>query len=178
LAYPRSGARSGAQTGEDRMSRITAAALARWRRDPIAFIREALIDPETGQPFVLYPEQVAFLLTALTPTEDGRLPFAELLFSAPKKSGKTGLAAIVMLYVIIVLAGRFGEGYAVANDLDQAQGRVFAVLPDCRIRADAGERGDDHRPAYYFPGTRQFHRGHSKRLRRGRRQQLQYRRIR
>ena len=94
-------------------------------------IREALIDPETGQPFVLYREQVAFLLAALTPTEDGRLPFAELLFSAPKKSGKTGLAAIVMLYVIIVLAGRFGEGYAVANDLDQAQGRVFAAC--CRI---------------------------------------------
>jgi phage terminase large subunit-like protein len=113
------------------MSRITPAALARWRRDPIEFIRETLIDPETGQPFVLYPEQVAFLLAALTLTEDGRLPFAELLFSAPKKSGKTALAAIAMLYVIVVLAGRLGEAYAVANDLDQAVGRVFAAV--CRI---------------------------------------------
>jgi hypothetical protein len=33
------------------MTRITPAALARWRRDPIVFVREALIDPETGQPF-------------------------------------------------------------------------------------------------------------------------------
>src|SRR5262245_64880632 len=99
------------------MTRITQAALARWRRDPIAFIREALIDPETGQPFVLYPEQVAFLTAALTLTEDGRLPFSELLFSAPKKSGKTGLAAIVMLYLIILLAGLVGAGLAVTNVL-------------------------------------------------------------
>jgi hypothetical protein len=31
--------------------------VAGWRRDPIAFIREVLRDPETGEPFVLYPAQ-------------------------------------------------------------------------------------------------------------------------
>ena len=32
-------------------------ALARWRHDPVAFVREALVDPETGQPFELYHQQ-------------------------------------------------------------------------------------------------------------------------
>ena len=35
-------------------------AIARWKRDPIAFIREVLINPETGTPFQFYPEQERF----------------------------------------------------------------------------------------------------------------------
>jgi hypothetical protein len=49
--------------------------LARWRSDPIAFITEALVDPETGEPFVLYPAQERFFREALTPSADGRLPY-------------------------------------------------------------------------------------------------------
>jgi hypothetical protein len=37
------------------------AGIARWRRDPVAFIREALINPETGKPFELYPAEISFL---------------------------------------------------------------------------------------------------------------------
>jgi len=37
------------------------ARLGRWNRDIIAFIREALIDPETSAPYVLYPAQERFL---------------------------------------------------------------------------------------------------------------------
>ena len=33
---------------------------AKWRRDPVAFITEVLVDPETGKPFQLYPDQEAF----------------------------------------------------------------------------------------------------------------------
>jgi hypothetical protein len=34
---------------------------ARWLRDPVSFITEVLLrDPETGQPFALYPAQVEF----------------------------------------------------------------------------------------------------------------------
>jgi phage terminase large subunit-like protein len=98
---------------------------AEWRRDPVAFIEQVLRDPETGQPFVLYEAQNRFLREALTLTKDGRLPFAELIFSAPKKSGKTATAAMAMIYVIVMLGGQYAEGYAVANDFDQAQGRVF-----------------------------------------------------
>lgn len=34
--------------------------LRRWQRDPVAFIREVLRDPETGAPFTLYPEEIGF----------------------------------------------------------------------------------------------------------------------
>jgi phage terminase large subunit-like protein len=51
-----------------------------------------------------------------------------LIFSAPKKSGKTGFAAMVALYVVCVLGGKFAEGIIVANDLEQAQGRVFQAI--------------------------------------------------
>ena len=97
---------------------------ARYVGNPIAFA-EALIDPETGLPFELYPAERRFLEEALTLTADGRLPYPELVFSCPKKSGKTTLAAIASLYVVRVIGGRYAEGYCVANDYDQAQGRVF-----------------------------------------------------
>lgn len=105
-----------------------AATLARWKADPVAFIDEVLIDPETGWPFALYEAQKRFLRAALRLTREGRLPYPELVFACPKKSGKTGLAAMAMIYVIVVLGGRFAEGYAVANDLEQAQSRVFQAV--------------------------------------------------
>ncbi|MBE3602161.1 hypothetical protein IMX07_00820 [bacterium] len=102
--------------------------VARWRSDPVAFIRDVLRDPETGKPFELYPAQERFIREALTPTPDGRLPYPELVFSAPKKSGKTATAALMMLYVVVALGGPYAEGYCAANDFDQAQGRVFQAI--------------------------------------------------
>ena len=107
------------------------ASIARWRRDPVAFIRQALINPETGKPFALYPAEIAFIREALKLTADGRLLHPELLFAAPKKSGKTALAAMVTLYTIVCLGGPYAEAYCVANDFEQAQGRVFQAI--CRI---------------------------------------------
>jgi hypothetical protein len=103
-------------------------AIARWKRDPVAFIREVLINPETGQAFDLYPEQIAFIRWAFTVTPDGRLPFAELLFSAPKKSGKTALIAMLMIFTIVCIGGPYAEGYCVANDFEQASARVFQAI--------------------------------------------------
>jgi phage terminase large subunit-like protein len=108
----------------DRLS----AKLLRWRADPVAFIREVLMNPETKHPFDLYPAQERFLREALKPTQDGRLPYPELIFSAPKKSGKTTIAAMITLYTVLVVGGPYAEGYAVANDLEQAQGRVFQAI--------------------------------------------------
>src|SRR5437870_5134855 len=102
--------------------------VSRWRRDPVAFVREVLVDPESGQPFVLYAAQERFLRHALTVGANGRLPFAELVYACPKKSGKTAAAAMAALYAIVVLGGRYAEGFCVANDLEQAQGRVFAAI--------------------------------------------------
>jgi phage terminase large subunit-like protein len=104
------------------------AARDRWRRDPCAFIREVLVNPENGRPFELYPAQERFLREALTLQRDGTLPYSEIVYSCPKKSGKTATSAMAMLYVIIVLAGPYGEGYCCANDFEQAQGRVFQAI--------------------------------------------------
>lgn len=102
-------------------------ALKRWRTDPVTFA-EQLVDPETQRPFVLYEEQKRFLREAARRGDDGRLLYPLLIFSAPKKSGKTTLNAIWHLYVVVVLAGRYGEGETFANDAEQSQGRVFQSI--------------------------------------------------
>src|SRR5262245_57940760 len=113
---------------------LTPKALTRWRADPAAFIERHLIDPETGKPFKLLPAERAFLRHALATDRDGRLRYPELIYGAPKKSGKTGFAAILTLAILLLYGGRFAEGYAAANDLEQAQGRVFEM---CRRIVEA-----------------------------------------
>lgn len=102
--------------------------LAIWRADPIAFIRDFCRDPESGQPFQLYPAQEGFLREALTVGPDGRLPYGELIYSCPKKSGKTMTAAWVALYVSIVLGGAYSEVIVCANDFEQATSRVYQAI--------------------------------------------------
>jgi hypothetical protein len=97
----------------------------RWRRDPVAFVRECLRDPQTGKPFVLYKEEVEYLRRGFTLTADGRLPFIELVFSAIKKSGKTALAAMCALYVAVIIGGPWAEVFCLANDLEQSTSRVW-----------------------------------------------------
>jgi Phage Terminase len=86
---------------------------------------EDLVDPETGKPFGLTEAERAFLAHAFELDADGRLKYPELVFSAPKKSGKTALGAMVMLYTVVALGGRYAEGYVGANTMEQSTGRVF-----------------------------------------------------
>ena len=103
-------------------------ALARWRREPTAFIEEVLRDPETGARFYLLDAQREFFAHAYQTNDDGRLRYTEQIFGAIKKSGKTATAAMHLLTTTLVFGGRHAEGYACANDLEQAQGRVFAAV--------------------------------------------------
>jgi Phage Terminase len=93
--------------------------------DPVAFIESTLINPETCESFLLTAAERLFLRHAFELTPDGRLRFPELVFAAPKKSGKTAFAAMLLIYVVRVLGGRYAEGFCVANDLQQASERVF-----------------------------------------------------
>jgi len=102
--------------------------IARWMADPCAFIEEVLHDPLTGRPFQLNPAQRRFLRVAFRLTPDGRMRYTDLCFGAPKKSGKTALASFVLLYAILVLGGRYAEGFAIANDHEQARSRVFQAM--------------------------------------------------
>lgn len=101
------------------------APLTQYVGRPVAFI-EACIDPERGTRYELYLEQRAYLERCFeVDAESGRLRYPELVYSAPKKSGKTAIAALIALYVAAVAGGPFAEVYCLANDLEQAQGRVF-----------------------------------------------------
>ena len=102
--------------------------LARWCADPIDFIETVLFDPETNRPFKLLPAERDFLEHAFALDGDGRLLYPEQVFAAPKKSGKTGFAALHMLATVLLFGGKHGEAFCIANDLEQAQSRVFQAL--------------------------------------------------
>ena len=103
------------------------------RVNPVAFM-ERLVDPETGKRFKLLPAEREFLEHALATDRDGRLLYPEMIYGAIKKSGKTGFAAIFVITLLLLYAGRYAEAYCVANDLEQAQGRVFEM---CRRIVEA-----------------------------------------
>lgn len=102
--------------------------IKKWRADPASFIEHVLYDPETSQPFKLLDAEREFIKYAFQTADDGKLLYPEQLFAAPKKSGKTGFAALHLLTTILLFGGRFAEGYALANDLEQAQSRVFQAV--------------------------------------------------
>jgi terminase large subunit-like protein len=107
---------------------LEASAIERWRREPVEFIGSVLRDPETRQPFVLLDAEKRFIGEAFRTDGDGRLLYPEQVYAAPKKSGKTGFGAILTVTTTLVFGGPFAEGYCVANDLEQAQGRVFQAI--------------------------------------------------
>src|SRR5262249_46884147 len=120
---------------------------ARWQRNPAVFIERHLVDPETGKTFKLLPAEREFLKHALATDPDGRLLYPELIYGAIKKSGKTGFAALFVITVLLLYGGRYAEGYCVANDLEQAQGRVFEMIrriveASPFLRRDAKVTGD------------------------------------
>ncbi len=73
--------------------------------DAITWINAVLRDPETGRPFELLPAEIAFLEHAFELDENGNAKYPELIFAAPKKSGKTGFAAILTLTATLLYGG-------------------------------------------------------------------------
>jgi phage terminase large subunit-like protein len=103
-------------------------AVDRWRSNPIDFIELHLHDPETGKPFKLLDAEKSFLAHAFKLDDNGRLLYPELVYAAPKKSGKTAHAALIMLTMLLLFGGHYGEGFALANDYEQAASRVFQAI--------------------------------------------------
>jgi phage terminase large subunit-like protein len=102
--------------------------LARWRESPITFIEECLHDPETRKPYRLLPAERAFLAHAFKTDDSGRLLYPEQCYSGPKKSGKTTLAALHCLTLLLLFGGAFPECVACANDQEQAMARTFEMM--------------------------------------------------
>ena len=104
--------------------------LDRWRADRISFIETVLHDPETGKPFELLDAERDFLAHAFEIGDDGRLLYSEQIFGAPKKSGKTGFAALHMLTTILLFGGRrtTSNRRRAASFSHQAHRRGFAAV--------------------------------------------------
>jgi hypothetical protein len=110
------------------MAALDAAALARWRRHPIEFVEEVLVDPETGEPYRLLPAERRFLQHAFELTDNGTLLYPEQLYACPKKSGKTAFAGMHALATVLLFGGSYPEATICANDLEQATDRVFEAI--------------------------------------------------
>jgi phage terminase large subunit-like protein len=76
--------------------------------------------PETGKPIILLPHQKAILQYALN--DDA--PYQTIVYSTVKKSGKTAIAALVARWIAETW-GKNTEVYLIANDYEQARGRVY-----------------------------------------------------
>jgi phage terminase large subunit-like protein len=98
-----------------------------YARNPCAFIDAFLPVNELGQPFRLLPHQRALLKAAFTFDATGHLAWDTFIYSCPKKSGKTTINAALTLWWAMWQEAP-NELLVLANDLEQATGRVFNTL--------------------------------------------------
>ena len=101
--------------------------LRRYARSPVTFFDDLVKQNEAGQPFRLRPFQRDILARAFAFDSDGRLPYDTIIYSCPKKSGKTTINAAVTLWWAFTQEAP-NEVFIIANDLEQAQGRVFNTI--------------------------------------------------
>ena len=92
--------------------------------DIVSWAESCFYVPEPAGPIVLQPHQKALLRAIESRDPSGRHRFRTVVYSTPKKSGKTTIAALVARFRA-ESGGAHQEIYCVANDFEQAQGRVF-----------------------------------------------------
>jgi len=95
----------------------------RLRVDPALFADTFLPNNEKGQPWRLSRHQRRVLARAFRRGRRGELRFRLVLWSEPKKSGKTFLAGVLLLWW--AFSNAHTEIIVAANDLDQSVSRVF-----------------------------------------------------
>lgn len=81
---------------------------------------------ETKRPIVLQPIQKVVLREFFRQREDGRFVYRTGLYSTIKKSGKTTIAAVAMLWAAECW-GEYLELFHLGNKLGQAQDRAFKI---------------------------------------------------
>lgn len=78
-------------------------------------------------PMQLFPHQRRIFEHCFTPDEKGELPYTTVVYSCPKKSGKSKLAAMVVAWYAECCRPNT-EIFVVANDIDQATRLTFNDL--------------------------------------------------
>jgi len=97
--------------------------LDKFARDPVGFVDRHVKLNEKGRPWRLSAYQRRVLKLAFAWSPAGALQMRTLLWGEPKKSGKTLLAAALLLWWGFVTPD--AEIIVAANDLEQSIGRVF-----------------------------------------------------
>ena len=97
--------------------------LIRRPRDPIT------ADVLPKGPIRLAEYQRRIVREALSRDADGKLNYSTVLWSEPKKSGKTALAAAVGMFMAWLNDG--ARIYCLANDGKQSKDRIFNAMADC-----------------------------------------------
>lgn len=109
--------------------KISPAALTRARAalDPDWWAEREFYIPETNAPIQLALHQRAFLRYVFRrPTLTDGFQYTTVLYSAVKKSGKTAIAGLVARWAAETW-GPMGEIYCLANDFEQAAGRIYSA---------------------------------------------------
>lgn len=94
--------------------------------DVVEFINREMVIPETGKPLELHPEHADVLHEMSQRDANGLLKYSLWLFGAPKKTGKTAVAAGVALWQ--AMHEPHGEVYIIGNDLKQADNRMAQAI--------------------------------------------------
>lgn len=94
--------------------------------DPVEFIHREMVIPETGLPMILDQEQADVLHAMSSRDENGHYNYSTWLYSAPKKSGKTTVAAGVALWQALQVPD--GQVYIIGNDQKQADNRMMQAI--------------------------------------------------
>ena len=106
---------------------ITDKDLDRYAADIVSFAEEQFFCPESKKLIELETHQKRVLRDCLTASVSGLFPYQMVIYSAVKKSGKTTIAALVALWFALTQEPP-NEIFIVANDFEQAQGRVFKTI--------------------------------------------------
>jgi len=108
-----------------------------WAESPAGFYL-----PDTKRPVMLAAHQRDILRHIFTVQDDGRLAFDTVVYSTPKKSGKTMVGALVTEYFALFFEPP-NEIYCCANDQEQSIGRVFRALSQSvKLNGILKERAD------------------------------------
>lgn len=118
------------KTDRATLERIIAQDPVEWAH--LHFYVEDSCDPITGEefgpgPIQLAPFQARIVRAALERDSRGRFNWNTVIYSAPKKSGKTRISAMVATW-LAATQGPFTEIYLAANDGSQSEDRLLSAI--------------------------------------------------
>lgn len=143
----------------------------RLEADIVDWAHRHFLIPDTQRPIVLWPHQQAVLrydFRRLQPDDPriqlfpslaarvGHFPFATIIYSTPRKGGKSTAAAVAGRY-IAEMQSRFGEVLTMGNDMQQAMERTFKFIGES-VKLTPGALRKGGADDWVLPGRWELHR--------------------